>query len=141
MANWKELAATIGTLLAIPFAALTLAAARPGEPLPADQRLPTFSIVVDASGPGISATCDAGCAWKTVTGEYSQPSYRITDSGIHPGPGAAQHTAFSIEVVTTRPGVAATCTTGCAWKNVAASYTSGVYRITQHGIERVGPAH
>jgi hypothetical protein len=136
MAIHKRPAAMIGTLLVIPFAALGLAAAHAAQP-PADQRLHAFSIVVDVSGPGLSATCDTGCAWKTVSGEYSQPSYGITESGIHPGRGPAQHTGFSIEVATTGPGVVATCATGCAWKTVTSIDPREIYRITEYGIQRM----
>jgi hypothetical protein len=137
MAIRKGLAAKAGTLLVIPCAALGLAAAHPAEPLAADQRLHAFSIVVDVSGPGLSATCDTGCAWKTVSGNYAERSYRITESGIHPGPSPAQHTGFSIEVGTTRPGVIATCAAGCAWRTVTGVDPREIYRLTEHGIERV----
>jgi|GEM_PF-2674798 len=53
-------------------------AARPHAP-------PTFSIIVNASGEGIAALCDRGCAWTAVSAVYSGQRYRIDERGILAG--------------------------------------------------------
>jgi hypothetical protein len=43
-----------------------------------------FSLVVNATGPGITAVCTQGCAWEEVSATYPGGMYRITEQGIQP---------------------------------------------------------
>ena len=44
-----------------------------------------FSFVLTTKRKGIQATCDEGCAWRTLSGANSQGTYRITEQGITTG--------------------------------------------------------
>jgi len=116
---------------------------------PVTPQLPSFSIVVATSGTrGIAATCETGCAWKTVTGEYAGGAYAVSTDGIRPAPTPAdtafvehaQRSGFSIVVTPTDGGVRLTCTYGCAWITLTGDHSSGTYRITESGIQLVVPA-
>lgn len=102
----------------------------------------SFSIVVNAAGPGITARCKQGCAWEKVSATYPTETYRITEEGIQPvqgdvrtAPEQSQPGGFSVVLSTSRDGVSATCAEGCAWKTVSATYPTSTYRITEQGIE------
>jgi hypothetical protein len=52
---------------------------------------PGFWITVSASGTGLSAICERGCGWKTVSG--GRVTTRITEQGIEPAYPAEQAAA------------------------------------------------
>ena len=112
------------------------------------RQLPSFSVVVAVSGAGISATCEKGCAWESVSGEYSGGAYAISQDGIRPpaSPGHAtpgertQLSGFSIIVTPAEGGVRVTCDHGCAWETLTGSSSSGMYRITESGIHLITAA-
>lgn len=71
----------LSVLLSIPVAALAVTAF---DSNPAQQAsLPEFSIIVKTTRTGgVIATCHQGCAWKTLSAEYPQGAYRITQEGV-----------------------------------------------------------
>jgi hypothetical protein len=104
----------------------------------------SFSIVVNATGPGITATCEHGCAWKEVSATFPGGRYRITEQGIHPvrgetqpAPGHARTSGFSMVLTRSGEGISAACVEGCAWSAVSATYPASTYQITEHGIAPV----
>jgi hypothetical protein len=140
----KWIVFSLAAMLSVPLVAVKAAAldTDPAEPLTGLEQSSLFSIVVNAAGPGISASCEHGCAWKIVSARYPQGAYRITEQGIQPvqddvqsAAGQAQPSGFSIVMTTTGKRVSATCAKGCAWKTVSAAYPASTYRITEHGIE------
>lgn len=101
----------------------------------------SFSIVVNASGPGIEAICKQGCVWEKVSATYPGGRYRITEQGIQPvrgdvqpAPKQSEPSGFSVVLSTSGEGISAACAEGCAWKTVSATYPTSTYRITEHGI-------
>lgn len=103
---------------------------------------PSFSVVLTTAGSGIAATCEEGCAWRTITAEQPSGEYTISSAGVRPLIGEVADLEevafiFHIAVVGTDGGVRARCEHGCNWRSVTGSYPNGAYRIRSDGIEPV----
>lgn len=104
----------------------------------------SFSMVVDAPGPGVAAICEEGCAWEKVGATFVEGRYRITEQGIQPvqagvqpAPEESRPGGFSVVLTPCGEGVSAACAEGCAWYAVSAAFPTSQYRITGYGIEPI----
>jgi hypothetical protein len=84
------LAAALGASAAVPESAEGRAVAQAARPVPVHGTLqggtgvaaPGFSITVAVGPGGVTATCDAGCAWREVAAAYVDGVYHLTGEGI-----------------------------------------------------------
>lgn len=141
MHKCKRIAFTLAAALSVSFSVQQAAARASHMTEPPSP----FSIVVKATGPGITAICKTGCAWEDVSATYPGGVYRITEMGIRPvrkdadpAPGKQSESGgFSVILSTDGQGIRATCVDGCAWSTVRMTDPTSTYRITEQGIEPV----
>jgi hypothetical protein len=140
MSTCKQIAVALAAMLLVAFSVHQAVARN----LRTVDPLLSFSITVNASGPGIAATCRQGCTWNEVSATYPGGSYRITEQGIQPVQGEVRSVperpesgGFSVVLRTSGGSISATCADGCAWKSVSATYPTNRYQITEQGV---GPA-
>ena len=102
----------------------------------ANPSAPEYSMTLTTSSGGISAACEIGCAWKTLTARYPSGTYRLTDRGVFPVQSDVDDpAAFAFVLTTNGKGIEARCEKGCNWKRLSAAGTSATYQLDQSGVQ------
>jgi hypothetical protein len=105
-----------------------------------------FILTVQRTSDGITATCEAGCRWQSMTPAIvrcadRKPCLTITDARAGARASAA-YSAFAVTVDVSSTGMALACERGCAWKTREVDcepVTPCSVRISEFGASRAKP--
>jgi hypothetical protein len=96
-----------------------------------------FDITVARTARGVSLTCAAGCAWKTLEFTVGEKPTPVNENGMVDSKGNPENAgSLLLRIGTDKDGFALSCDRGCAWRTLgwrARPDGTGV-RVNEYGM-------